>query len=227
MPSLVIGNKNYSSWSLRPWLVLKHLRVDFDEVQLALDTESFKPQLSRYSDAGRVPVWVDGELKIGDSLAICEYLAESHPSLWPEDRRERARARALVCEMHSGFTALRSELPMNCRAHQRQITLSVGAHQELQRIEQIWQQCADASANARTDAGAANNTGENAWLFGRFGIIDAFFAPVVIRLQGYQLELSPNTQAYIRQHLDNPLLQEWILAGKEETAILAQDEAGI
>ncbi|MFT5720312.1 MAG: glutathione S-transferase [Motiliproteus sp.] len=214
MPTLVIGNKNYSSWSLRPWLVLKHLGVSFEEVQLQLGTPSFKQQVGQYSQAGRVPVLVEGSLNIGDSLAICEYLAEDHPRLWPDDRCQRALARALVCEMHSGFNALRNALPMNCRANQRQLQISATVRQDIDRIEQIWQQCAD------------TRTREGPWLFGRFGIIDAFFAPLAIRFQGYRLNLNPNSADYIRLQLENPLLQEWITAGQRESAVIPSEEAG-
>ncbi|MFT6915647.1 MAG: glutathione S-transferase [Motiliproteus sp.] len=214
MPTLVIGNKNYSSWSLRPWLVLKHLGVSFEEVLLQLNTPSFKQQVGQYTQTGRVPVLVEGSLKISDSLAICEYLAEDHPALWPDDRSQRARARALVCEMHSGFNALRNALPMNCRANQRQLEISAAARQNIDRIEQIWQQCVD------------TRTLEGPWLFGRFGIIDAFFAPLAIRFRGYRLNLSPNSNEYIRLQLDNPLLQEWINAGQRESAVIPNEEAG-
>ncbi|MEH6825945.1 MAG: glutathione S-transferase family protein [Motiliproteus sp.] len=218
MPTLVIGNKNYSSWSLRPWLVLKHLGIGFDEIQLELDTPAFKKQINLYSEAGRVPVLVVNKLKIWDSLAICEYLAEEHPHLWPDDRHARALARAITCELHSGFSALRNELPMNCRAQQRQIEISAEAQCDLERIEQLWQQCSNTRTPEQNRAGP--------WLFGRFGIIDAFFAPVVIRLQGYRLSLSENSVAYVEHQLNNPLLQTWIRAGQAETTVLPHEEAG-
>lgn len=218
MTTLVIGNKNYSSWSLRPWLVLKHLGVSFKELQLQLDTPAFKQQVGLYTQTGRVPVLVEGSLNIWDSLAICEYLAEDHPGLWPDDRSQRAQARAMVCEMHSGFNALRTSLPMNCRADQRQLEIPAAARQEIDRIEQIWQQCADSCTRGTRSQGP--------WLFGRFGIIDAFFAPVAIRFQGYRLNLSPNSSRYIRLQLDNPLLQEWVEAGRRESALIAHEEAG-
>ena len=215
MPTLIIGNKNYSSWSLRPWLVLRYLGIDFDEVRLALDTPEFKSQILRYSAVGRVPVFQDEQVQIWDSLAICEYLAESHPTLWPDERSERALARAFVSEMHSGFNALRNELPMNCRAEQRQITPSAAALADIDRIEQIWQQCINLHAN------------EGPWLFGRFGIIDAFFAPVALRFQGYRLTLSHNSLEYVRLQLANPLLQEWLCAGQQEAEVLPREEVGV
>ncbi|MEH6472867.1 MAG: glutathione S-transferase family protein [Halopseudomonas sp.] len=214
MPTLVIGNKNYSSWSLRSWLVLKHLGIHFNEVRLALDTDQFKQQIGQYSAACRVPVLIDGTLNIWDTLAICEYLAEDHPLLWPDNRQQRALARAYVSEMHSGFNALRSELPMNCRANQRQVEISAATRADIDRIEQIWQQCTDAK------------TQHGPWLFGRFGIIDAFFAPVAIRLHGYQVSLQHNSAKYIRLQLDNPLLQEWIGAGQAESEVIPDEEVG-
>ncbi len=214
MPILIIGNKNYSSWSLRPWLVLKHLGIAFDEVRIPLDTAEFQQQIRRYSAAARVPVYLDGPVHISDSLAICEFLAETQPQLWPDDRSQRAQARAFVCEMHSGFNALRRELPMNCRADRRQVELSPAAIDDIHRIEAIWQQCLSTPAN------------DGPWLFGRFGIIDAFFAPVAIRLHGYRLDLHPTSTAYIRWQLSNPLLQQWITAGQHETERLPHEEVG-
>lgn len=219
MPTLVIGNKNYSSWSLRPWLVLKHLGIPFDEVRLELDSAEFKQQIKQHSDAGRVPVLVVDQLKIWDSLAICEYLAEEYPQLWPDDRHARALARAFTAEMHSGFSALRNELPMNCRAQQRQIEISAEARRDLERIEQLWQHCSNVRTPDQNSAGP--------WLFGRFGIIDAFFAPIAIRLHGYRLSLTANSTAYVQLQLSNPLLQAWIRAAQAETTILPHEEVGV
>ncbi|WP_421861893.1 glutathione S-transferase family protein [Motiliproteus sp.] len=214
MPTLIIGNKNYSSWSLRPWLVLRHLGLDFEEVRLSLGSPDFHRELKRYSQAGRVPVYQDDQGSIWDSLAICEFLAERNPLLWPDEPYQRALARAYVCEMHSGFTALRAELPMNCRALQRQIEPSQAALADIARIEQIWQQCIEHHAQ------------EGPWLFGRFGIIDAFFAPVAIRFNGYQLSLAHNSREYVKLQLSNPLLQEWIAAGQAEPEVILREEVG-
>lgn len=214
IPRLVIGNKNYSSWSLRPWLLLKHVGAAFDEVRIPLDTPEFLAQVSQYSGAGRVPVYIEGEKTIWDSLAIAEYLAEVHPQLWPLDPSARAFARSMVAEMHSGFTGLRSALPMNCSANQRVITLSSRALSDMQRIEHLWMACAPYS------------DGKGPWLFGTFSIADAFFAPVVVRFQGYQLELRSETKRYCQTQLSNPHLQQWIAAGQAESEVLESEEAG-
>ena len=138
---LIIGNKNYSSWSLRPWLVLKHLGLDFNEIRVPLFTETFKQQIRQYSHAEKVPVLQSGDLTIWDSLAICEYLAEQHPQLWPDDVADRALARSAVAEMHSGLMALRGELPMNCRANQRRLDYSAAAATDIERVQALWKQC--------------------------------------------------------------------------------------
>lgn len=213
-PQLIIGNKNYSSWSLRPWLVLKHLGIDFDEIRLPLFTDTFKQQIQQYSQANRVPVLKTAETTIWDSLAICEYLAEQHPQLWPDDSACRALARSAVAEMHSGFMALRGELPMNCRAQQRSLDYSAAAADDIDRMQALWQQCRDQNPSA------------GPWLFGRFGIIDAFFAPVAVRFNAYQVPLTPPSQRYIETQLANPDLQLWVDQGRAEVEVLAEEEAG-
>ncbi len=211
---LVIGNKNYSSWSLRPWLVLKHLGIAFEEIRLPLFTDTFQQQIRQYSGAARVPVLRDGGLDIWDSLAICEYLAEQHPQLWPQDRADRALARSAVAEMHAGFVALRTEMPMNCRAHQRRLDYSPAAAADIARIESLWQQC-------RTQSGD-----QGPWLFRQFGIIDAYFAPVVIRFNAYRVPLTDSSKAYCRTQLANPHLRQWIAAGVGESEVIDAEEAG-
>lgn len=213
-PVLVIGNKKYSSWSLRPWLLLQHSGIDFEEIRIPLDTPEFKDQVRQYSGAARVPVYlVDGQA-IWDSLAIAETIAESHPELWPEDPAARAFARSMVAEMHSGFVALRTELPMNCAAHNRKLQVSDAALSDVHRIESLWQQCQQYS----------DVTGP--WLFGRFSIADAFYAPVVVRFQGYQLALQPESEAYCRTQLQHPFLKRWMTEGQAESEILEIEEAG-
>mgnify|MGYP000857255720 FL=1 len=213
-PTLVIGNKKYSSWSLRPWLLLKHSGIDFDEIRIPLDTPEFKEQVRQYSGAARVPVYIVDGHAIWDSLAIAESVAESHPELWPEDPVARAFARSIVAEMHSGFTALRSELPMNCAAHGRQIEISAAALSDIQRIETLWQQC------------AAYHDGQGSWLFGRFSIADAFYAPVVVRFQGYNLPLHKATRAYCDMALQDAHLRNWMADGEAESEVLDIEEAG-
>ncbi len=213
-PLLVIGNKNYSSWSLRPWLLLRHLGIEFEEVRIALDTPEFQQQVKRYSNAGKVPVYIQGELRIWDSLAICEYLAEKYPQAWPHSEKSRALARSVCAEMHSGFSALRNELPMNCRAHDRIVQLSDAAKQDINRIENIWELC------------RKYRKGDGPWLFGDFSVADAFYAPVAIRFSGYRLELKEHSRSYCQTQLNNSHLQEWIRAGQEESEIVEADEAG-
>ena len=213
-PVLVIGNKKYSSWSLRPWMLLKHSGIDFEEIRIPLDTPEFQDQVRQYSGAARVPVYIVDGHAIWDSLAIAETIAESHPELWPEDPIARAFARSMVAEMHSGFTALRSELPMNCAAHNRKLQVSDVALSELRRIESLWQQC------------QAYSDKKGPWLFGRFSIADAFYAPVVVRFQGYQLPLQPETEAYCQTQLQHPYLAMWMTDGQAESEILEIEEAG-
>ncbi|OMH33601.1 glutathione S-transferase family protein [Motiliproteus sp. MSK22-1] len=212
--TLIIGNKNYSSWSLRPWLVLKQLGINFDEERIRLFEAGFKDNILKHSAAGKVPVLKTAGLTIWESLAICEYLGEQHPELWPEDTADRALARSAVSEMHAGFMALRNELPMNCRAQQRKLDYSADAAADIQRIESLWQQCKQQSKQ------------QGPWLFGKFGIVDAFYAPVAIRLTGYQIPLSPESEAYRLTQLSNPYLQQWIEAGQAEVEIIAEEEVG-
>ena len=190
---LVIGNKNYSSWSMRPWVLMRQFGLPFDEVMLRFDgfdaDSAFKQAVGRISPAGRVPILVDGELVVWDTLAIAEYLAEVHPehALWPRDRGERARARSLAAEMHSGFGALRSHCPQNIEASLPEVGARVFAEQagvraDLARLDAMW-----------TDALAASG---GPFLFGEFTIADAFFAPVIGRIHTYRLPLSSAAAAY-------------------------------
>jgi glutathione S-transferase len=141
-PTLVIGNKNYSSWSLRPWLFLKNAEIPFKEIRISLFIPNSAEKIAQYSPSGRVPVLLDGGCRVWESLAICEYLAECYPQAqaWPADRDARALARAVSCEMHAGFAALRTELPMNCRAR-RAVDPSPEAHADIARIIEIWLDC--------------------------------------------------------------------------------------
>src|ERR1039457_784387 len=157
-PLLIIGNKNYSSWSLRAWLMLKHARVDFDEVRIPLFVAGYKEKLFSYSPAGKVPVYREGDLLVWDTLAIGEYLYETHPALWPADRTARARARSVSAEMHSGFVPLRKAMPMNIRARGRKVDSSPELEADIARIKTIWRELRKQYAV----------TGP--WLFGRYSI---------------------------------------------------------
>lgn len=212
--TLVIGNKNYSSWSLRPWLFLKYHDIVFEEIRIPLYREDSKPKLLSYSPAGKVPTLLGGDINVWDSLAILEYLAERFPQTqgWPENIAERARARSLAAEMHSGFIALRSHCGMNCRRTPASKQLPDAVYADIERIGQIWQQCRQ------------QHSAKGPWLFGRFTIVDAMFAPVALRFYSYQLATNPEAQAYINTVLENPAVKAWIDAGKQETEVIAAFE---
>ncbi|GHA05703.1 glutathione S-transferase [Arenicella chitinivorans] len=213
---LVIGNKNYSSWSLRPWLLLHAFGVPFDEHLESLAGDDLSERLRQHSDSARVPVLVDRDLSVWDSLAICEYLNAQYlsDSAWPQDAKQRAVARAVVAEMHAGFAALRQHLPMNCRA-QREIEISPAVRRDIQRIDTIWSQY------ARPD------TEGNLRLFGSFGIADCFFAPVIMRFTTYDVAISQASQAYLNSMLAHPSLQKWVTDARHETEILSEEEVGV
>ena len=208
--TLVIGNKNYSSWSLRPWLYLKHHGIPFEEIKIPLYREDSKQKISAYSPSGKVPVLIDGETRIWDSLAILEYLAELHPKTngWPAHVKARALARSFAAEMHSGFQALRTHCGMNCRRPVKAKELPEGAHKDTARIRQIWRECRERSRK------------EGPWLLGAFSILDAMYAPVALRFHTYQLGGGELELGYVQSVLDHPAIQEWIDAGKRETEII-------
>lgn len=208
--TLVIGNKNYSSWSLRPWLFLKYHGIAFDEVRIPLYRDDSKSKILAYSAAGKVPILVDGPVKVWDSLAILEYLAERFPETggWPREAVDRACARSLAAEMHSGFTALRHHCGMNCRRESAVKELPDAVYADVDRIVQIWQQC----RRQQADSGP--------WLFGKFGVVDAMFAPVALRFQSYQLASHDEAQAYVQTVLSDPAIKEWMAAGRQETEVI-------
>jgi glutathione S-transferase len=212
---LIIGNKNYSSWSLRPWLALKAFGVSFEEIELGLFTENFYTELEKYSSVGKVPVLVDGDTKVWDSLAICEYLNENHLNNkgWPTDKSLRATARSLVAEMHSGLFAIRGEMPMNCRGRKK-ITLSPDAKKEVEWLDNTW-------ANLRT-----NNKAQGDYLFGEFSLADAFFAPVVFRFNTYGIQVSDASKTYIETMLAHPAMQAWLKSAEAEDAVIDVAEVG-
>ncbi|HEY4369758.1 MAG TPA: glutathione S-transferase family protein [Steroidobacteraceae bacterium] len=204
MLTLVIGNKNSSSWSLRPWLVLRHLGLPFKEIKLLLDTPQFSAQLSRYSQAGRVPVLIDEDLHVWDSLAIAEYLNEQADGQgWPADPSRRAHARAISAEMHSGFAALRQNWPMKA-VERLDVPATAATAGDIARIDALWKECRDKYA------------ADGPWLFGQYSIADAMYAPVVLRFNTYRPTLSPASHAYIQQTLADPHLQEWLSDAAQE-----------
>jgi glutathione S-transferase len=213
--TLIIGNKNYSSWSLRAWLFLKHTGAPFREIRIGLDEPDTKARIAQYSPAGRVPILVDGGLTVWDSLAICEYLSETvlGGKGWPADARQRATARSASAEMHSGFQALRSEMPMNCRAR-RKVTPSAAARADIERVISIWDTC------------RSEHAGAGPWLFGRFSVADAMYAPVVFRFQTYGVSISGSSATYAKTVLAHPAVVEWAAAGHAEIEVVPSDEAG-
>lgn len=213
--TLVIGNRNYSSWSLRPWMLLKHLGLPFREVQIRLDVPDTAEQIERYSPSGRVPVLLDRDLHVWDSLAICEYIAELAGRGWPAQRAARALARCVCAEMHSGFVNLRTEWPMNARARNRRTALTPGLEDDIERIESIWNDC-------RRRFG----TGAGPWLFGEYTIADAMYAPVVLRFNTYGAQLSENARWYVAAALEDPALQSWVRAAQEEPWTIESEEVG-
>lgn len=212
---LVIGNKNYSSWSMRPWLAMRATSIPFEEVFIPLYTgEADKRRILDVSAAGKVPVLVDGETTIWDSLAIIEYLAERFPEkrLWPEDRTARAHARSVSAEMHSGFAALRNECGMNLHRPIGAIALSEDARANISRIQEIWKAC------------RARYGKFGPFLFGVFGAADAMFAPVVHRFRTYAIAVSPEAQAYMDTMMNLPAFRQWTEAGLAETLVIAKFE---
>jgi glutathione S-transferase len=213
---LVIGNKNYSSWSLRPWMLMTHLGVKFRETILQLDTPQFKDEIGRYGPSGRVPVLLHGELAIWDSLAICEYIAEFTGQGWPADRKARAVARSVCAEMHSGFANLRAEWPLNATARGRRTPMTPGLEADIERIEEIWSDC-------RSRFGKSGGP----WLFGEYSIADAMYAPVVLRFNTYGAPLTETARWYIAASLEDPAMQTWLLAAKSETWTVPGYEVGL
>ncbi len=201
---LVIGNKNLSSWSLRPWLALTKSGLPFEEIAVRLDQPETRTSLQKYSPAGKVPVLIEDGVAIWDSLAIIEFIAESAPSLWPAERMQRALARSLAAEMHSGFAALRSKMPMNIKATGLQAEMNPEVERDIARIQTIWEDC-------RTRFGAGGP-----WLFGTFTAADAMFAPVVTRFRTYGVVVSPVVQAYMDTVWNDPDMQRWVAAARAE-----------
>jgi glutathione S-transferase len=211
---LIIGNKNYSSWSFRPWLAMKVAGIAFDETVIPLHTAEFETRLKELGGSGRVPVLIDGDVRIWESLAILEYLAEKFPaaSLWPEHAAVRADARAIASEMHAGFSALRRDLPMNVARPVKFRALDDHAAKDVARIDSIWNEC-------RNKYGAGG-----AFLFGSFGAADAMFAPVVWRLHTYAVEVSSTALSYMHAMMSLPAWQEWRDAARRESWVLPADE---
>jgi glutathione S-transferase len=214
MLDLIIGNKNYSSWSFRPWIAMKVAGIAFRETVISLEATDFKERVIKMSGAGKVPVLADGDVRVWESLAILEYLAEKFPAagLWPRDAAARAHARAIAAEMHAGFQPLRRQLPMNMwrPVHPRQVDADAKA--DAARIEAIWTDC-----RARFGAGGP-------FLYGAFGAADAMYAPVVSRFHTYEVEVSVAARDYMRAVMALPAWNEWRHAALREPWVLPHDE---
>jgi glutathione S-transferase len=213
--TLVIGNKNYSSWSMRPWVALKACDIAFEEVQIPLYTgDADKQRLLGFSPSGKVPALVDGDITVWDSLAIIEYAAERFPQarLWPENPAVRAYARSISAEMHSGFVALRNECGMNLHRPVGAKPLSDNARADVARIQQIWSDC----------RGRYGKTGP--YLFGAFSAADAMYAPVVHRFLTYAIDVTPVVRDYMAAMTSLPAFRQWTSAGLAETLVIERFE---
>ncbi|MFH1241738.1 MAG: glutathione S-transferase family protein [Pseudomonadota bacterium] len=213
--SLVIGNKNYSSWSLRPWFLMKYFEIPFSEIRVPLSQETTEKALRPLSPTLKVPVLIHRDLKIWDSLAICEYISENFLSGkgWPRQIEARAIARSISAEMHSGFFDIRNQLPMNCRKRFDGFKISPEARSEINRVEEIWSQCRERHGTS------------GPWLFGKFTIADCMFAPVALRFITYGVELNDFSSQYINRVQEHPAIVDWIGAARLETEIIQEFES--
>jgi glutathione S-transferase len=211
---LILGNKNYSSWSLRPWIAMRHTRMTFEEEVIPLYEPGSSEKVRRYSPAGKVPILLDGDMAIWESLAILEHLAEKFPkaALWPADEKARAHGRAISAEMHAGFSALRRHCPMNMRRRRRKLALTPEVAEDVRRIEAIWTECRDRFG----DAGP--------FLLGPFSIADAMYAPVVSRFFSYDIGVAAAAEAYMATMMSLPAWKEWEAAGEREPWIMPGNE---
>jgi glutathione S-transferase len=213
--TLVIGNKNYSSWSMRPWVAMTAFGIPFQEVRVLLDQDDTANRICSYSASGRVPVLLAGEeMTIWDSLAICEYLAEQFPELhlWPQDVAARAMARSVCAEMHAGFSDLRNSMSMNIRASYPGKGRTPGTQADIGRISEIWEEC-------------LSRFGHHQFLFGDFSIADAYYAPVVCRFRTYGVSLAPALDAYCQRVLAHPAVARWVNEALAETETAPKHDA--
>ncbi len=211
---LIIANKNYSSWSLRPWMAMAMAGLDFDESMIPLDMPATKKQIAEHSPAGRLPVLRHGRITVWETLAILEYLAETYPekNLWPKSKPTRAMARAVSNEMHAGFSSLRNACPMNLRRPPKAVPLNDATRADIARIEEIWRDC-------RKTYGKGGK-----FLFGKFSNADAMFAPVVTRFETYAIPVAKDTKAYMDTVMTTKAFQAWKSAALKETWIVPHDE---
>jgi glutathione S-transferase len=212
--TLVIGNKNYSSWSLRPWLLMRQAGIPFEEMRIPLYQNATRELIASLSPSGLLPVLRHGDVTVWDSLAICEYVHELYPdcALWPAEQTDRAVARSAAAEMHAGFRALRQHMPMNCRGRFPGRGLNPETQADIRRVLALWRHC------------RANFGGKGPMLFGDFSIADAMYAPVASRFRTYDVQLDPVCAAYVGSLLALPAMLEWVDAARREPERLEQFE---
>lgn len=212
--TLIIGNKKYSSWSLRPWILMKQSGIPFSEILIPLYREDSDARIAEHSPAGKVPILKDGATAVWDSLSIAEYLNEKFPELglWPKDAKARTLARSVSAEMHSGFADLRNECPMNVLRAPAPLSLSAETLEDIRRIQDIWTEC-------RSKFGK-----DGPFLFGRFTIADAMYAPVVFRFSRYAIPMSAEAKAYADAILGLPAVREWVSQATTEPWVIASSE---
>lgn len=213
---LILGNKNYSSWSLRPWIAMRNAGIPFEEEVIPLYEPGSSERMAAYSPTGKVPVLLDGDMVIWESLAILEHIAERFPKaqLWPADPKARAHARAISAEMHAGFVPLRRDCPMNMRRESRRLALTAEVAANVRRIEQIWTECRERFG----DGGP--------FLFGAFGAADAMYAPIVSRFASYAIGVGAAAEAYMAAMMALPAWIEWRNAGIAEPWVMPGNEVG-
>src|SRR5215210_3319497 len=222
MLTLLIGNKCHSSWSLRPWILMKQFDIPFQEVLVPfadpIDSPEWKREIKKYSPAGKVPALVDGEVAVWESLAIMEYLAEKHleHAIWPKDRAARAMARSISSEMHAGFSALRGACPMNLGKKYAYKDRGAGVAEDAARVAEIWRSARERFGNSATNGGP--------FLFGAFSAADAMYAPMATRFDTYALPADSAARAYIDAVLGTAAFQEWRQAALAESWIVPEDE---
>ena len=212
--ALVIGNKNYSSWSLRPWLLLRQAGIPFREIRISLYTAESRAEIKKYSPSGKVPTLLHDGVTVWESLAICEYLADKFPEkqFWPADRVARAEARCVATEMHAGFAALRQHMSMNCRKHLPGKGRTPEVLKDIARIGMLWNDC-----RARFGEGGP-------FLFGKFSIADTMYAPVALRFVTYDVEPDPVSAAYVKTITALPAIKQWVADASAETEVIPQFE---
>ena len=215
--TLIIGNKNYSSWSLRAWIFLKQFEIEFNEIKVPLSTDTTDKELAKYNSNFKVPVLIDDDLTIWDSLAIVEYLSEQYLDFkgMPSEASKRAVARSVSAEMHSSFFNIRNDLPMNCRKLFKNFQPSQQVEKEIQRIKSIWNQC------------RAQYSNNGKWLFGSYSIADAMFAPIVLRFNTYGIKLDGLEKEYSQTVLSQKHIIDWIKSSKQEKQVIESEEVKI